>query len=102
MPAEQQSLRTLADRAPDTSNPTTRFLKRALTELTVLEGEAPKHYHGVLCSLLAAARQETEMLLREERASRKHSLSRVNRHVFGSGDGTRHEQMTPLQKARSP
>ncbi len=48
------------------SDATPRFLRRALTELEILEREAPKHYHGVLCGLLAAARRETEMLLREE------------------------------------
>lgn len=66
MPAEQKTLRTRTDSSPDPSDTTTRFLKRALTELTVLEREAPGHYHGVLCGLLTAARQETEMLLREE------------------------------------
>ena len=42
------------------------FLQHTLIELTGLEHEAEIHYHGVLVRMLAAARVETEMLLREE------------------------------------
>ncbi len=42
------------------------FLQHTLIELTSLEQEAVIHYHGVLVRMLAAARVETQMLLREE------------------------------------
>jgi hypothetical protein len=41
------------------------FLQHTLAELMTLQQEADVHYHGVLARMLAAARTETEMLLRE-------------------------------------
>ena len=45
------------------------FLQATLAELKTLEQGAAARYHGVLSQLLSAARQETEMLIREEQQS---------------------------------
>lgn len=42
------------------------YLQSTLTELKILEEAAGTHYHGILAGMLAAARRETETLLRED------------------------------------
>jgi len=42
------------------------FLESTLIELKILEEAAGTHYHGILAGMLAAARREAEMLLRED------------------------------------
>jgi hypothetical protein len=46
------------------------FLRSVLSQLRSLEQAAQAHYHGVLASMLSAARQETEMLLHEDLQAR--------------------------------
>jgi hypothetical protein len=59
------------------------FLESTLTELKILEEAAGTHYHGILAGMLAAARRETEMLLREDtqaqawpQAAEQHQIGR--------------------------
>ena len=47
------------------------FLEKTLRELRCLEQEAAAQYHGILAQLIEAARRETEMLIREEKQSKR-------------------------------